>query len=224
MRYRGIALALLASCFVATAGAQFKPVAGDYVEIIRKTFKPGQLETAKKLMLRKIHHLHSRDRLVRHIIVGENRAKQELIGIIITDPYNRGHWSNKNAYPEIEPILAKRPTRVEYRLFEVLDEGVPVKVGDTMRLYWHSVKADKHGSMKEALASRMMKTLRKDGRKTNGYFAESDKLGEVVGIGIGQMPANPRTQSRHVSHLAKHRTQPLRIDDLRVVLVRYEGK
>ncbi|MEZ0325365.1 MAG: hypothetical protein ACAH95_05625 [Fimbriimonas sp.] len=220
MQFSRTSVALLALFCATAASAQFKPGAGDYVEIIRKTFKPGKLETAKRLMLQKIHNLHSRDGLVRNMVVGENRAASELVGVITSNAYNRGGWNNKNAYPEIEPILAKTPTRVEYRLFAVHDEGVAIRVGDTMRLYWHSIGADKHAALKEALTGRMMKALRKDGRKTNGYFAESEKAGELVGIGIGQMSANPRAQGRHVARF-KH---SVRVDELRVVLVRYEGK
>ncbi|MEZ0325869.1 MAG: hypothetical protein ACAH95_08175, partial [Fimbriimonas sp.] len=80
--------------------------------------------------------------------------------------------------------------------------------------------ADKHDALKEALVQRMMKALRKDGRKTNGYFAESEKAGEVVGIGVGTLPANPRAQAKHIAHV-KH---SMKVDDLRVILVRYEGK
>ncbi|HSI72937.1 MAG TPA: hypothetical protein VK934_07145 [Fimbriimonas sp.] len=212
-------IALLAVCCAVSAGAQFKPQAGDYVEVIRKTFKPGKLDLAKKMMLGKIHNLHSRDGLVRNLIVGENRAKSELVGVIISNAYNRGNWSNKNAYPELESILLNQ-TRSEYQLFAVHDEGVPIKVGDTMRLYWSTVVPEKHSAMKDSLTQRMMKALRTDAYKTNGYFAESDKPGEVLGIGIGLMPSNQRAQAHHVSH---HQPR-LRIENLRVVLVRYEGK
>jgi hypothetical protein len=223
MRTRGISLALLTVCSVATASAQYKPAAGDYMEVIRKTFKPGKLGMAKKLMLNKIHNLHSRDGLVRNLIVGENAGTNELVGIILSNAYNRGNWTNKNAYPEIEPILLKA-TRDEHKVFAVQDEGATIKSGDVMRIYWHRIKSDKHEDFKQAFAKRMIPALQKDDLRTNCYWGESEKPGLIVGVAIGNMPSTPQPHRNDIAHLEKHRTAPIKIENLRVILVRYEGK
>jgi hypothetical protein len=214
-----LTLTLFKLTVLASAQATYQPAVGDYVEVFRRTFNKSQYSQARNEMLKVTAEWCSRDRLVRKTVMAENAATGEVVALVFSDPYNRGNNLLKPKYDFLTRYEAKRVQHHEFRIFAIGDEGVRVRPGDTVKLYWHSVQPHAHEQMKSALANQMLRSLRTDSYRTNSYMTESDAAGEMLGIGIGEFGPRPGAYSGTISPLKSSFRRPVGRDSLRVFSV-----
>ena len=224
-------LKLCSIAFILTTGfnqvlaqGTYRPGIGDHVEVFRRAFGTRNHSKGRAALLQTLKANEDRDGLVRMTVVAENAATGEVVTLEFSDPYNRGNWKYKSALAHLKKLETRPPLRHSFSIFEILDEGVSIKSGDTLKLYWHQVKPDAHNSMKEALAERMMKSLQKDKYKANGYFCESETAGMLLGIGFGGFAPTPGVHAHAYSHLKASIASPVKRESYRVIWVRVEKR
>jgi hypothetical protein len=221
--FKALPILLLSLACAAQVHAQtYEPAVGDYVEVYRRTFGPKNHAQGKAALMKVAKTIGAKDNLVRMAIVGENASTGEIVALIFSNPKNRSTpWKNRAAFAHLKKHDAKPAARSEYKIFEVLDEGVKVKVGDMLKLYTHKMKPAAHDQMRTALADRMLAMLQKDPHKSNGYFTESTNKGEFLGIGFGAFGPAGKVSSSY-SHLKSHLVKPVKRDNLKVIWVMRE--
>jgi hypothetical protein len=196
--------------------AYYQPAVGDHIEVIRRVFGKDH-SNARRTYLNTIRQTNSRDGLVRMVVITESRDTGEMVVLIFSDAENRGNWKHKAAHGPVEKYT-KKVERHEFRIFETLDEGVSIRAGRDAKLYWHKMQASSHDAMREALANRMLNSLKQDRHKANGYMAESETEGMFLGLGIGTFGPQGRHAST-IAHLKAQRVTPVKRDHLKIVEV-----